>query len=58
MRTDPAGRAGVSQRGSNNEMRAGERRRGELGRTREWVIERRARGRGEEGEEKKARRQE
>lgn len=30
MRTDPAGRAGVSQRGSNSEMRTGERRRSEF----------------------------
>lgn len=30
MQTDPAGTAGVSQRGSNNKMRAGERGRREL----------------------------
>lgn len=31
MRTDPAGRAGVSQRGSNSKMRAGKRRGSVLG---------------------------
>lgn len=30
MRTDPAGRAGLSQRGSNSEMRVGEGRRSVL----------------------------
>lgn len=57
MRTDPAGRAAVSQRGSNSKMRARERRRSELGGRKGGFVRRESKRRVKGGKTKQEKQQ-